>query len=718
MAMLQRISSMTTAELMVRARQEISKRLERSGMIGGHSAPGAGKQSRILFHRRHMLADARFFRGAVSASVCSLLNIRMPIARTQILAAADDICLGRFNLLGYQRLYCGDPPDWHLDPVSRRRAPLLHWSRIDPLDAGSIGDSKLIWELSRHQWFIHLGQAYRYTGDERYAEKFAVSIQGWLNANPPGMGINWTSSLEVAFRLIAWSWALFLLRESKALSATLVGEIIGSIRIHARHIERYLSYYFSPNTHLTGEALGLFYAGVIFPELEGASRWRTLGRRILLEQLDRQIFKDGVYFEQSTCYQRYTVEIYLHFLILAARHGVDVPAAVGEKVQQMLDFLLTLNRPDGSLSQIGDADGGSLLPLVRRKTEDCRGVFAVAATFFHRSDYAWAAGAVTPEVLWLLGPSSLKAFDSLLPAPPAMPASRLFAQGGYAVMRNDWDRHAHRLIFDVGPLGCPVSAGHGHADLLSIQCDLFGEPCLVDPGTHCYTADSEWRDYFRSTAAHNTITVDGLNQAVPDGPFKWRQRPSARLRRWVSTANFDLADAYHDAYEILPDPVTHRRRVLFVKPRYWVIVDDLAGNAEHRIDLRFQFAPMKVTFNSDGWVVGRKSTGQECRLLVSATAVLQSKLVQGNPEPAQGWIAPDYGRREPAPMLIYSTETRLPLRIVSLLFPADNPFNASPAVAVSMGHSRLNIVFKDKLETIHIGEQDIVIENSKRRKPL
>jgi hypothetical protein len=731
---LQRITSMKPAELAVRAGQELAKYLERSGLIGGlrplslpdyHAGAGVaaegGREPRsgqsrranraeTLFRRWSAGADKRFFDGAVSARARAVLENRMPEERAQILAAAAAICNGRFDLLGYRQLSFGDPIDWHLDPVADRRSPRLHWTRIDPLDAERIGDHKMIWELNRHQWAVTLGQAYRYTDDERYAEKFTAYIKQWMQANPPGIGINWSSSLEIAYRTIAWCWALFLFRGSKALSAELYVEILAWVQVQARHVERYLSYYFSPNTHLTGEALGLFYTGLMFPELDGAERWRKLGRRILLEQLERQVLEDGVYFEQSTCYQRYTAEIYLHFLMLAGRHGITVPAAAGERVQRMLDFLLALSSPDGSLPQIGDGDGGVLLPLSRRAPGDYRGVFSTAAVFFGRSDYAWAAGGATPEVIWLLGVEGLRVFDSLPPDPPtsAVP-SRLFPRGGYAVLRSGWDRCAHRLIFDAGPQGCPVSGGHGHADLLSVQCSLFGEPYLIDPGTGIYTGDTRWRDYFRGTAAHSTITIDGLEQAVPIGPFKWRQRPRARLRRWISTEQMDLVDGSHDAYHRLPDPVTHRRRVLFVKPRFFVIVDDLDGKSEHRMDLRFQFAPMDVSLNPDSWVLAADSSGRECRILVSATAPLQTELVYGRTEPLQGWVSPDYGQREPAPMLVCSATARLPLRIVTLLFPMDSLFSLPPTVSASTDHKQIDLVFEHGRETLHISDENIVV---------
>ena len=135
------------------------------------------------------------------------------------------------------------------------------------------------------------------------------------------------------------------------------------------------------------------------------------------------------------------------------------------------------------------------------------------------------------------------------------------------VMRDGWGEAAHHLVFDVGPLGCSASGGHGHADLLSIQCAAFGEAFLIDLGTGTY-ADPAWRSFFRSSAAHSTVMVDGESQAVPGGPFDWRQRPRARLNRWLSTASFDFADAEHNAYGRLPDPVRHRRRVT-LGPRSW-----------------------------------------------------------------------------------------------------------------------------------------------------
>src|SRR3989454_4983690 len=451
-------------ELVCRGRQEAAKWLERTGTI---TQNGAGLHHALDVERVRVFGARRFFEGAVSERTPRLLIDRMPAARDEVLSVADAVCSGSFDLLGYSRLHFGEPVDWHLDPISGRRAPIVHWSRLDPLDAGVVGDHKVVWELNRHQWMVRLGQAYRLTGDLRYARAFAAYLRQWMDANPPGMGINWASSLEVALRLISWCWSLLLFRASSALSPELFVDMLGAIRAHASHVERYLSYYFAPNTHLTGEALGLFYAGVVFPELRAAPRWRALGVRILLRQLERHVLPDGVYFEQSTCYQRYTIEIYLHLMMLAARNAVALPPELDERIQKLVDVLVAVRRPDGSIPSTGDADGGWLLPLATRAPDDFRGVFSTAAALFGRSDYAWAARGVAPETLWLLGTDGLRAFEALRPAPPAAPVSRLFADGGLGVMRSGWDARAHHLVFDVGPLGCPINAGHGHADLLS-----------------------------------------------------------------------------------------------------------------------------------------------------------------------------------------------------------------------------------------------------------
>jgi glycosyltransferase involved in cell wall biosynthesis len=675
---LRRLLHMDAPELASRSRQQVLKWGERVGAFT-HQADRSDSLSLDQFVQN---ADELFFKGLFDRQVPAALAIGAAQQCKDLVATAEKICRGRFDLLGYSNLDFGSPPDWQFDPISERRAPRVHWTRLDPLDYTTVGDSKVIWEFNRHQWLVHLGQAYRLTHEERYAEAVVFYLRNWLDNNPPGIGINWTSSLEVALRLIAWCWALVLIHNSSALTPSFFEEIAASIQWQATHIERYLSHYFSPNTHLTGEALGLLYAGLLFPQWRHAERWRSLATHILNQEIDRQVLSDGVYFELSTCYQRYTVDTYLHFLILASRAGLEVPSAVSERVRSMLDFLVTVRHPDGSLPSIGDADGGWLLPLSRTRPDDFRAMFSTAAVLFKDPTYAAAARQLAPDTLWLMGTAAVEIFEALPTLVPASDACRTFTVGGFCVMRSGWDEDSQGLIFDTGPLGCRFSSGHGHADLLSVQCSVFGRPFIVDAGTCCYGANKELRDFSRGTLAHSTVVVDGKSQAEPAGPFTWQNRSAARLLRWFSNQTLAFADAEHDAYRALPDPVSHRRRVIFVKPRYWVVVDDLTGSGLHRVEIRFQFAPMEVRIDSDGWARATLDGQHGLALRPFAVEQIEAEVRVGCRAPLEGWVSPNYGQLEPAPVLVYTASTSVPLRIVTLLWPSEDIEAEAPCVKV------------------------------------
>jgi len=687
---MRRLASTPIPALLDRGRQEVARRVDRQCVSSGavltrRVRPGRLSPERYLTSPAGQprgdapgVASRCFFPGPFEAGTPASALDKASIDVEGIIDSASAYRSGRFDFLGYGKLHYGWPVDWHYDPVSGRRSPRLHWSLIDPLDASAIGDSKVIWELNRHQWLVRLGQAYCLDGDARYAEAFAGIIRDWMKHNPPGVGINWASSLEVAMRLISWCWALAFFHDSAVLTQEQKTEIRAWIGIHAAHIETYLSHSFSPNTHLTGEALGLYYAGTVFPELDAGGHWRRRGRDILLRELPKQVYEDGVYFEQSTCYQRYTLEIYLHFILLARINDEHLPGVVAGRVQALADWLLAVQHPDGSMPRIGDEDGGWLLPLTVRESNDFRGVFAVAAAVFRRADYAWAAHGEAAEVFWMLGRRGVRALGSLAPRPPRGPASRCFPKGGYAVMRDSWRRDAHQLIFDAGPLGCPHSAGHGHADLLSIQCASFGRPVLIDAGTYCYTPDASWRNYLRSTFAHNTAIIDGAGQAEPLGTFSWKSRPAARIDVWNTAPAVDYADAEHEAFFRLPGAVRHRRRVIFVKHGYWVIVDDFDGVGVHEIQLRYQFASGFRWQQADEWMVGHLPDGPGLSVRAFAQIDLTAKVYSGSLDPIAGWVSEAYGRLTPSPLLAYRAIGELPLRIVSVLVPVTGACKEPP----------------------------------------
>ena len=514
-------------------------------------------------------------------------------ATKSVLERADSLCEGRFDLLGYRGLDFGREIDWHFEPISGKRSPLKHWKKFDELSTKESGDKKVIWELNRHQHFFTLGIAYGLTKNERYAEVFAKQIDSWMDANPPGMGVNWASSLEVAFRAISWIWAFHFFRRSKALSPDLFMKALKFLHLHGRHIEKYLSTYYSPNTHLTGEALGLYYLGTQFPFFKRAEFWRKRGREILFRELDRQIFADGGYFEQSTWYQRYTADFYTHFFILKSLNSTRTEKFHQEKLvaklQALLGQLMYITRPDGSTPLIGDDDGGRCLPLGNAAPDDFLSSLSTGAVIFDRQDFKFIARDFAEESFWLLGVDGLERFGQIAERQPEK-KSAAFENSGYFAMRDGWFDTDNFLLVDCGALGSG-SAGHGHADALAIDLSVGGLRKIVDSGTYTYHESVQARNDFRTTAAHNTLVIDGESQSEPLGKFSWESKAEAKLHKWISQPRFDFFEGSHNGYlRLKPSAAIHTRSVLFLKNDYWIIRDQVETEGNHDYGLNFHFA--------------------------------------------------------------------------------------------------------------------------------
>lgn len=614
---LQKLKNASLHELRVRASQRVAAFSERRGWSSLVKLPENVPSTDLL--------NKRFFYGFhdLDRSVAEIKSAQ------QIIEQADRICEGKFDLLGFKNLSFGDPIDWHFEPVSGKRIPLEHWSKLDYLDAEVAGDKKITWELNRHQYFMKLGQAYALTGDERYAGVFASHIESWMDANPPKLGINWASSLEVAFRSISWLWALYFFKDS--VPAETLKRALKFLYLNARHLESYLSTYFSPNTHLTGEALGLFYLGTLLPEFDEAKRWQDLGREILIEQIPVHVKPDGVYFEQSSYYHRYTTDFYIHFLILSRVNGITVPESVEDALVSLLDHLMYITRPDGTTPFFGDDDGGRLTMLDARAKNDFRPSLATGAALFNRGDYKFVAGDAAEELLWLLGVEGLRTYDAIDARAP-YELSKAFPDGGYFVMRDGWSDKSNYLLFDCGPHGA-LNCGHAHADALSFELAVNGRTVLVDPGTYTYTGSSEFRDWFRSSQAHNTVTLDDVSSSIPDGAFTWKTVAECRLLDWKST---------DDEVYVAGEQAGLFRSIKFEKGKSWTICDTLKSSTEHTADIYFHFNSNLNPSLKDGVVHEPESD-----LTIRVTG--NGRWIEENQ-----WVSHCYGQKEPAKVFRYT----------------------------------------------------------------
>ena len=569
------------------------------------------------------------------AATLAAVDAADPGARARLIDAARRIGAGRHDVLGYTALDYGSPPDWQRDPVLGRRAPMRHWSTIPYLDAAAIGDHKVTWELNRQQWVVTLAQAWWWTGDADWAERAARAVDAWIDENPPKRGVNWTSSLEVAFRSISWVWTLHLLRGSAALTAERYVRWMGTLAVAARHVANNLSTWFSPNTHLTGEALGLLSIGCGAKALRDAPHWRATGATILARHVPQHVRADGTYVEQSTWYARYTADFLVHAIVVGEASG-EATIGMRDALGRLATYLMHVARADGTLPLIGDDDGGRLLFLDRRPADDVRPTLGAAAALLGRADLAWAAGPARAEACWLLGAQGFAALRALEPAVPTT-GSRAFRDGGVFVMRDGWGPEASVAILDCGVHGM-LGGGHAHADLLSVDLTVGGTCVVRDPGTYTYTVSREERDRFRRAASHATVTVDGCGSATPSGPFSWAARPSTPSASWGTAPGVDALLGSHDGFASLADPVMHHRAVLHAHHAYWLLVDRIEARGAHDITVHFPLAP-GIGVTLDGARVALRRDGVD-------VAQMEAAAGSGAWQVEEGWQSRAYGQKE------------------------------------------------------------------------
>ena len=645
----QRALTMNRSEIVDRVRQQAIARLDLlRSKTGADFSPELGSAPDK--------PPEFFFRSTTVPSICAKLRERFPETVEQIIERADQICQHRFNLLGYKDLDYGADIDWHCDRVHGKRSPRKPWFKVKYLDFAEVGDSKVTWELNRHQHLVTLAKAYRLTGNERYATELFREWHHWHAENPYPIGINWASSLEVAFRSLSWIWVYHLLADSPVMPAGFRTAWLRALAVAGRHIECYLSTYFSPNTHLLGEAVALFFIGTLCPEIPAARRWQRCGWSIVQQESVRQVLTDGVHFEQSTYYHVYALDFFLHSAILASANQMEIPKAFDRTIERMIEALTTLAHA-GSIPRLGDDDGGRLFDPSRNLASHMLDPLATGAILFGRSDFKAAARGPCEETLWLLGESGLEEFDRLSESTQSQTSTALSSSGLYVMTghRGEW-----KLVIDAGPQGAHT-AGHGHADALSITATSPRGELLMDCGTFEYVGSRNERDRFRGTRSHNTLTVAERDQAVPRGPFGWERLPNVHAEGWISGKTFDLFVGSHDGYTRLPNPVTHRRFVFGLKSGLCLVRDLALGFGEYQLDLF--------------WHLGRDLRGHDA---VPAYFIAGDRAMKFVTLDGHGWTqsdedavdSPVYGQQATHSALHFSTKAQLPAEFVTLLLPS------------------------------------------------
>lgn len=566
---------------------------------------------------------------------------------------AEEVCAGTIRLFGLPMQVGAGNVDWNRDPVSGRVAPRRAGTAIDYRDVRLVGNARNIWELNRHFQLVELGQAWALTGNARYRDMATSLLGSWLKACPYPLGINWVSALEHGIRLLNWYFAARLMGlSSEDLKEEAIPGWQASIYWHCRFIWRHQSRFSSANNHLIGEMAGLYVAAATWPCWSESQRWKIEARSILLREVDKQINADGVSREQTTGYQLFVLQLVITAGLVGEESGDPFPVEYWTAVRRMIWFLRSITDAGGHLPAFGDSDDGIayvLSPTARgRRLEDLLEL-----------EEAYSAGGSSR----LSDHSAAAWFQTGFPRPTHWPSGSLgsrvsFPDGGYFVLaKNRGQSDEVQVVFDAAPLGYLSIAAHGHADCLSFVMSVAGEEILIDPGTYCYHSDPVWRDYFRSTRAHNTVGLDGLDQSVMAGPFMWLERARPTVHQYTIGAAKSVLVASHDGYLRLPDPVSHRRTIeLDSGAARLVVVDTLECAGSHAVERSWHVAPeCRVSRLEDGRVM---ITGSRCQVTLSCPDAGSIELLTGSESPRRGWVSRTFGVKEPACCIVVTNRIK------------------------------------------------------------
>ena len=522
-------------------------------------------------------------------------------------AVAEAVSAGRFSHAG-TTLELGVRPDW--------------------LTAAFPLDEEWRIEWSKFYYGLDLAVAFRETGDMRFLSSWENLVESWIEQVP----VEFDSSDVTARRIQNWIYAWSLFESDQRFPGFRQGfdeRIVGSIREQAKHLRQNLS---AERNHRTLELYALFITALALPEIDDDGRLLSFSMDELCRNLLADVRTDGVHREHSTHYHMIALRSFIGARINVERYGLSFPKEYDERLERACEFAMHCHRPDGVIPALSDSDGGSYLDVLE-----------LAATLFSRADFLWVAT------------------QGREGSPPKQKYAG-FGESGYFFQRSGWGegpsefKDERFLVFDSGPLG---DSGHGHYDALSVEIAAGGRPLVVDPGRYTYHEGTpNWRRWFKGTAAHNTVCIDGLDQT----PYRCGKPKGAvaetRLIERLSAPNFDLICGRLESpsYEAI-----HTRFIFFIADEYWVIVDQLRGERPHNYDLRFHLAPEAMNH------VTVESAGNNQAVLAPGLSLV----FPANNKPAiqPGWFAPKYGEKLPAPVVSVRADEVVNTDFVTLVDP-------------------------------------------------
>lgn len=484
---------------------------------------------------------------------CYSLNTKIPL-------------LGGYNYEIYKR-------QWNAGFQTEHKWPEQFSYDLEYKQRDDIGDARTNWELNRHFQFALLAKDYAASGESKYLSEFIELFEDWNTKNPFLWGISWTSVMEVAIRCSNWCYAWCFLKGTDA-PKELLDQLQTGILNMTDYIANHYSRYSSANNHLIVEAYAIGQTGVLC----NYTPWIKLAVDILTRELPLQNYSDGINKELSLHYQSFYMEAMGLMMRLLIKNGIEVPAAWNPMLDKMCSYVANCMGDYGEVVVFGDDDDGKILDLHGglNHYQYVLGLFSLMMD----KQYTKLDGIDCENLHWLFGEEDWnQALKKPLHCPPL---SVCYREGGNTILRSE-DRRI-LIGIDHAALGFGSIAAHGHADALSFQMFVDGNPVFVDPGTYIYHCDLESRNAFRKTENHNTVCINGKDQSEMLGAFLWGRKAECELIDYSDGQKIILR-AKHDGYK----PALHCRSFEFDKNNKLIVKDEVKGNSCYEIN--YLFAP-------------------------------------------------------------------------------------------------------------------------------
>lgn len=549
-------------------------------------------------------------------------------------------------------IHPSDISDWSYDVHTQRSFPRAYAKNINIRTAAN-GSAKHVWELNRMLFLPRLAIQYRNTGDINYITDIMRLVSDWVKQNPYLTGINWHSNIEINIRLINWflTWEILqadeLMTRNSFFRDFVRGTWIPSIYQHCKFSHLHPSLHSSANNHLIAEYAGLFVASSkwVFKE---SRAWNRYAKQGLENEIFRQHSANGINREEAAEYIQFITDFLLIAMLVGDYSGNPFTRAYKYMFRSILTYISNLLTIDGQIPRYGDEDDGRVF-LLSNDVHDNNFISLLqsGAIYFKEPGFLPNAKGPDQKNRLLFGNSAHTVFAQYkIPVTPV--SSKFYPEDGHFFFkkRTAWGGEIY-CHFDAAPLGYLSIAAHGHADALSFVLYMDGHPFLVDPGTYCYHTDTQWRHYFVSTRAHNTICIGGANQAGFVGPTLWVNHYKVNVKEYGLADDHEYVVASHTGYKKYR--AYHTRKFEFFKPTNTILITDFIGCDNMIVEMPFHLHPA-VEYDLSGNHCMVSCAGRSMDMQLDPQ--MQWSVACGEVDPCLGWYSNRFYHKVPSPVII------------------------------------------------------------------